>query len=185
MRLGSSGAAGLLFILYSGRRDAALFPLVPPVPRRKASLPMKTILVVEDDPNIAKLMRDYLSQAGFRVLVATDGNRALALAGEMSPDLVVLDLGLPDGNGLDLLRDLRRTSSLPVIVLTARGEETDRIVGLELGADDYVVKPFSPGELVARVRAVLRRANASEQPADRLRSATWRSTCRACAWWGR
>ena len=131
---------------------------------------MKTVLVVEDDPNIAKLIRDYLVQAGFRPVVATDGNRALALAAEMSPDLVVLDLGLPARDGLDVLREVRRDSAVPIIVVTARGEETDRIVGLELGADDYVVKPFSPNELVARVRAIFRRLEAREEPRGVVRA---------------
>jgi DNA-binding response OmpR family regulator len=131
---------------------------------------MKTILVVEDDPNIAKLIRDYLMQAGFRPLVATDGERALALADEAGPDLVVLDLGLPGRDGLDVMRELRRDSAVPIIVVTARGEETDRIVGLELGADDYVVKPFSPKELVARVRALFRRLEAQQEPRGVLRA---------------
>jgi DNA-binding response OmpR family regulator len=131
---------------------------------------MKTVLVVEDDPNIARLIRDYLTQAGYRVLVATDGNRALALAAEASPDLIVLDLGLPERDGLDVLREVRRDSAVPMIVVTARGEETDRIVGLELGADDYVVKPFSPKELVARVRAIFRRLETRDEPRDVLRA---------------
>ncbi|MBA2519088.1 MAG: response regulator transcription factor [Chloroflexia bacterium] len=131
---------------------------------------MKTILVVEDDPNIARLIRDYLHQAGFRVLAAADDNRALALAADAEPDLVVLDLGLPGRDGLDVMRELRRASGVPIIVVTARGEETDRIVGLELGADDYVVKPFSPKELVARVRAIFRRLEAQHEPRDLLRA---------------
>ena len=118
---------------------------------------MKTVLVVEDEMKIARLVRDYLEHAGFEVVVAGDGEVALASARGRKPDLVVLDLGLPGRDGLDVIRELRRTSSVPVVVLTARGDEADRIVGLELGADDYVVKPFSPKELVARVRAVLRR----------------------------
>lgn len=129
---------------------------------------MTTILIVEDDQALSRLVHDYLDRNGFRAITAAGVQSGRQRLAHDQPDLVVLDLGLPDGNGLDLLRELRRTSSLPVIVLTARGEEIDRIVGLELGADDYMVKPFSPGELVARVRAVLRRANASEQPADRL-----------------
>jgi two-component system, OmpR family, alkaline phosphatase synthesis response regulator PhoP len=118
---------------------------------------MKTVLVVEDEMKIARLVRDYLEHAGFEVIVTGDGESALASARGRKPDLVVLDLGLPRRDGLDVIRELRRTSSVPVVVLTARGDEADRIVGLELGADDYVVKPFSPKELVARVRAVLRR----------------------------
>jgi two-component system alkaline phosphatase synthesis response regulator PhoP len=122
---------------------------------------MKTVLVVEDELKIARLVRDYLHQAGFAVLEAADGISALALARAEKPDMIVLDLGLPHLDGLDVTRRLRETSSVPIIMLTARSEESDRIVGLELGADDYIVKPFSPGELVARIRAVLRRADAT------------------------
>jgi two-component system, OmpR family, alkaline phosphatase synthesis response regulator PhoP len=119
----------------------------------------KTILVVEDEMKISRLVRDYLEHAGFDVIVAGDGEAALASARGSKPDLVVLDLGLPGRDGLDVTRDLRRSTSVPIVMLTARGDEADRIVGLELGADDYVVKPFSPKELVARVRAVLRRTD--------------------------
>ena len=119
---------------------------------------MKTVLVVDDEPQILRLVRDYLDHAGFAVLTAASGTDALRTARTATPDLVVLDLGLPGLDGLDVLRVLRRAGALPVIVLTARGEETDKLVGLELGADDYLTKPFSPKELVARVRAVLRRA---------------------------
>jgi two-component system alkaline phosphatase synthesis response regulator PhoP len=129
---------------------------------------MRTILVVEDEPQIATLVRDYLEHAGFAVLLAADGAIALALARTRRPDAVILDLGLPVLDGLDVVRALRRDSSVPIVVLTARGDESDRVAGLELGADDYVVKPFSPKELVARVRAVLRRAEASALPAERL-----------------
>ena len=122
---------------------------------------MKRILVVEDESKIARLVRDYLEHAGFQVAVAGDGDVALAEARRSRPDLVVLDLGLPGRDGLDVARGLRRVSNVPIVMLTARGDETDRIVGLELGADDYVVKPFSPKELVARVRAVLRRTEAA------------------------
>jgi DNA-binding response OmpR family regulator len=122
---------------------------------------MKTILIVEDEMKIARLVRDYLEVAGFEVIVAGEGGAALASARGSKPDLVVLDLGLPGRDGLDVARELRTSSNVPIIILTARGEESDRIVGLELGADDYVVKPFSPKELVARVRAVLRRAEAA------------------------
>jgi len=120
------------------------------------------ILVVEDETKIARLVRDYLEHAGFEVIVAADGDTALASARRSKPDLVVLDLGLPGRDGLDVARTLRRTSSVPIVMLTARGDETDRVVGLELGADDYVVKPFSPKELVARVRAVLRRTETAQ-----------------------
>jgi two-component system alkaline phosphatase synthesis response regulator PhoP len=115
------------------------------------------ILVVDDAPRIVKQARDYLEKGGYRVVVAADGTTALALARQQRPDLVVLDLNLPGIDGLDVCRALRRDSDVPIIMLTARVEETDRLIGLELGADDYVTKPFSPRELVARVRAVLRR----------------------------
>jgi DNA-binding response OmpR family regulator len=122
---------------------------------------MRTILVVEDEMKIARLVRDYLAHAGFEVIVTADGESALASARGHKPDLIVLDLGLPGRDGLDVTRELRRTSNVPIVMLTARGDESDRVVGLELGADDYVVKPFSPKELVARVRAVLRRSSAA------------------------
>jgi DNA-binding response OmpR family regulator len=130
---------------------------------------MKTILVVEDEARIVQLARDYLERAGFAVLAAPDGTTAHALARSAKPDLVVLDLGLPDIDGLDLARALRARSSVPIIMLTARGDESDKLVGLELGADDYIVKPFSPKELVARVRALLRRADMRDVPADSIR----------------
>ncbi len=115
------------------------------------------ILVVDDEPKIVKQARDYLEQGGYRVAVAGDGTTALAQARHERPDLVVLDLNLPGMDGLDVCRALRRESDVPIIMLTARIDETDRLIGLELGADDYITKPFSPRELVARVRAVLRR----------------------------
>ena len=132
---------------------------------------MKTILVVEDEPAIARVARDYLEHAGFDVLTVGDGDGALASARKTKPDLIVLDLGLPGRDGLDVTRELRRTSAVPIVMLTARGDESDRIVGLELGADDYVVKPFSPKELVARVRAVLRRTEqAAGAPPEVIRA---------------
>lgn len=118
---------------------------------------MSTILVVDDDPGIVKVVRAYLEQAGFRVLVARDGKKAMQIARHEKPDLVVLDLMLPEMDGWDVCRALRKESDVPIIMLTARVEDTDKLIGLELGADDYVTKPFSPRELVARVRAVLRR----------------------------
>jgi DNA-binding response OmpR family regulator len=121
---------------------------------------MRTILVVEDEMKIARLVRDYLGRAGFEVIVTGEGESAIASARGSRPDLVVLDLGLPGRDGLDVARELRRSSDVPIVMLTARGDEADRVAGLELGADDYVVKPFSPRELVARVRAVLRRTDA-------------------------
>jgi two-component system alkaline phosphatase synthesis response regulator PhoP len=117
----------------------------------------ETILVIDDEPKIVKQARDYLEKGGFRVFAAGDGTTGLAIARHEWPDLVVLDLNLPGIDGLDVCRALRRESAVPIIMLTARVEETDRLIGLELGADDYITKPFSPRELVARVRAVLRR----------------------------
>ncbi|HET7055377.1 MAG TPA: response regulator transcription factor, partial [Thermomicrobiales bacterium] len=124
-------------------------------------MPM-TVLVVEDDHEIAQLVRDYLERAGFNTTWAGDGDEALLQVRNGRPDLIVLDLGLPKRDGLDVIREVRAHAQTPIVILTARGEETDRIVGLELGADDYIVKPFSPREVVARVRAVLRRATAPE-----------------------
>ena len=125
---------------------------------------MSSILVVDDEPRIVQLVRDYLERAGFEVSVVGDGPGALAAVAQRHPDLVVLDLGLPGLDGLDVMRRLRQTSAIPIIVLTARADESDTIVGLELGADDYLTKPFSPRELVARVRAVLRRTEAAAAP---------------------
>ena len=131
---------------------------------------MQRILVVEDDMQIARNLRDYLEVAGFEVTAVGDGSSALASIRGDRPDLLVLDLGLPGIDGLDVARELRRTSTVPIVMLTARGEESDRIVGLELGADDYLVKPFSPKELVARVRAVLRRTSGTTAGAEVLRA---------------
>jgi DNA-binding response OmpR family regulator len=125
---------------------------------------MSTVLVVEDELEIARVVRDYLAKAGFDVIVVGDADSALASVRGARPDLLVLDLGLPGRDGLDVAREVRRRSDTPIVMLTARGDEADRIVGLELGADDYVVKPFSPKELVARVRAVLRRTTAAGRP---------------------
>jgi two-component system alkaline phosphatase synthesis response regulator PhoP len=129
---------------------------------------MQTILVVDDEPEIVTIARDYLDRAGFRVVSAGDGTSAVRLARMEQPSLMVLDLMLPGMDGLDVTRTLRQdpaTSALPIIMLTARVEEADRLIGLELGADDYMIKPFSPRELVARVRAVLRRAEGAREPA--------------------
>jgi two-component system alkaline phosphatase synthesis response regulator PhoP len=127
---------------------------------------MKTILVVDDEFKIVQIARDYLEHAGFSVLTAGDGKSALAAARSAKPDLVILDLGLPEMDGLDVTRALRKDSDVPIIMLTARGEETDKLVGLELGADDYITKPFSPKELVARVRTLLRRMDAARANAS-------------------
>jgi two-component system alkaline phosphatase synthesis response regulator PhoP len=115
------------------------------------------ILVVDDELDIIKVVRAYLEQAGFQVITASDGQQALAVFRHERLDLIVLDLNLPKMNGLDVCRAIRRESSVPIIMLTARVEESDRLIGLEIGADDYIVKPFSPREVVARVRTVLRR----------------------------
>jgi two-component system alkaline phosphatase synthesis response regulator PhoP len=122
---------------------------------------MKTILVVEDERQIAEIARDYLRRAGFTVIVSGHGTEALRLTRERRPDLVVLDLGLPGLDGLEVARRIRQEGTIPIIMLTARVEESDRLIGLELGADDYISKPFSPRELVARVRAVLRRVEST------------------------
>jgi two-component system alkaline phosphatase synthesis response regulator PhoP len=118
----------------------------------------QTVLVVEDDPEVSQVLRDYLARSGFRVDSVADGGAAISLFRHRPADLVLLDLNLPTMDGLDVARELRRTSGVPIIMITARVEESDRLIGLELGADDYIVKPFSPREVVARVRAVLRRA---------------------------
>ena len=127
---------------------------------------MRTVLVVDDEPGIIEIARDYLEHAGFAVITATDGPSALTSVRVRKPDVLVLDLGLPGMDGLDVARAVRRDSTLPIIMLTARDDELDRVLGLEIGADDYVTKPFSPRELVARVRAILRRVDRQEVPSD-------------------
>jgi DNA-binding response OmpR family regulator len=117
----------------------------------------RTVVVIEDDHHIADLLDMYLREAGFRVLLAADGQRGLEVVAQQRPMLAVLDVGLPDIDGFEVCRRIRATSQLPVMFLTARDDEIDRLLGLELGADDYVVKPFSPREVVARVKAILRR----------------------------
>ena len=129
---------------------------------------METILVVDDEPTLREVVVRYLEREGYRALEAGDGDEAEALVASDPPSLVILDLMLPGTDGLEVCRRIRSHSDLPVIMLTARGEEADRIVGLELGADDYVTKPFSPRELVARVRTVLRRTSAPSMPAERI-----------------
>jgi DNA-binding response OmpR family regulator len=132
---------------------------------------MSKVLVVDDESKIVQLARDYLEHSGFTVLAAADGIAALALARSERPDLIVLDLGLPALDGLDVARVLRRESRVPIIMLTARADESDKLVGLELGADDYITKPFSPKELVARVRTVLRRVENADAGAETIRAA--------------
>ena len=128
------------------------------------------VLLIEDELKIARLVIDYLEASGYQVTHATDGPGGLALAKADRPDLIVLDLGLPGLDGLDVVRQVRARSSVPVIILTARSDESDRIVGLELGADDYVTKPFSPKELVARIRALMRRVDATIGGGETIRT---------------
>ena len=129
---------------------------------------MSTVLVVDDEPKIVQLARDYLEHAGFAVLTAGDGPSALQAARVRQPDLIVLDLGLPGLDGLEVMRSIRASGPTPIVVLSARDTELDKLLGLELGADDYVTKPFSPRELVARVRAVLRRSQRSLGPREHI-----------------
>jgi len=131
---------------------------------------VKHILVVDDEPKIAEIARDYLERAGFGVTTAGNGADALAIARSRRPDLIVLDLGLPRVDGLEVTRTLRKQSTVPIIMLTARVDERDTLAGLELGADDYITKPFSPKELVARVRAVFRRVDAPPERGDLVRA---------------
>jgi len=131
----------------------------------------RKVLVVDDEPKIVQIARDYLERAGFTVLAALDGAAALAVARAERPDLVVLDLGLPEVDGLDVTRALRRESDVPIIMLTARTEEADKLIGLELGADDYLTKPFSPRELVARARALFRRIDSTIAAGETIRAA--------------
>ncbi len=129
----------------------------------------KKILLVDDEPEILEICRDYLKASGYEVLTAKDGAQGLSFARREKPDLVVLDLMLPEMNGLDMCRTIRRESNVPIIILTARVEETDKLIGLELGADDYMTKPFSPRELVARVKVVLRRGS-GDSAAEMIRA---------------
>src|SRR5512145_3128478 len=119
---------------------------------------MTTILVVDDEPSVTDLLAYNLRKAHYDVFIAADGQAALDLARQHNPDLILLDLMIPAIDGLDVCRELRKSSTVPIIIITARGEEIDRVVGLELGADDYVCKPFSVRELLARIKAVLRRS---------------------------
>ncbi len=150
--------------------------IIKPDPSPKGgsgSFSMKTILVVDDEAKIVQLVRDYLERAGFAVLAADNGRLALEIHEAKKPAMVVLDLGLPEMDGLDVIRAMRKRSNTPVIMLTARADESDKLVGLELGADDYLTKPFSPKELVARVRAVFRRTEgaAAEAEAETIQAA--------------
>ena len=132
---------------------------------------MSTILIIEDEPELVKVLRSYLEQSGFSVLSAGRGDTGLSLWESKHPDLVILDLNLPGMDGLDVAREIRRKGATPIIMLTARVEETDQLIGLELGADDYIPKPFSPRIVVARVRALLRRSEAASVVTQMLRVA--------------
>ena len=146
----TGGSSCLFFLLFSAGRPASV--------ERGYNLGMpQSILIVEDEIELAKIIRDYLENAGFRVDSVGDGSAAVSAFQLNPPDLVLLDLNLPGMEGLDVAREIRRKSDIPIIMVTARVEETDKLIGLELGADDYITKPFSPREVVARVRAVLRR----------------------------
>lgn len=129
----------------------------------------KKILVVDDEAQIVKVVKAYLEKAGYRVVTAGDGKAAISVFQRERPDFLILDLNLPGMDGLDVCREIRRESNIPVLMLTARVEETDRLIGLELGADDYVVKPFSPREVVARVRTIFRRVDGSPSPTEIIR----------------
>jgi DNA-binding response OmpR family regulator len=130
---------------------------------------MPKILIIEDEQELIRVVRSYLEKAGFEVISATRGDTGLTTWENTRPDLVILDLNLPGKDGLDVAREMRRQANTPIIMLTARIEEADRLIGLELGADDYITKPFSPREVVARVRAVLRRAGGETKPVKMLR----------------
>lgn len=132
---------------------------------------MATILIIEDEPELVKVLRSYLEQAGYEVITAYRGDTGLSSWEHKRPDLVILDLNLPGMDGLSVAREIRRKADTPIIMLTARVEEADRLIGLELGADDYITKPYSPREVVARVRAVLRRAVAAPPAPSVLRVA--------------
>jgi DNA-binding response OmpR family regulator len=134
----------------------------------------KTILIVDDEKQLVKLVSSYLEQEGFRTVQANDGREALFVARQEKPDLIVLDQMMPEMDGIEFMKHHRREKDTPIIMLTARVDETDRVLGLELGADDYVGKPFSPRELVARIKAILRRVEAKEVGAEVLRSGTIR-----------
>jgi len=136
---------------------------------RKVPIKMQTILIIEDEIELTRVLSSYLEQANYQVIAAEQGDVGLALWSQKKPDLVILDLNLPGMDGLDIAREIRRKTDTPIIMVTARVEETDRLIGLELGADDYITKPFSPREVVARVRAVLRRSGTTQESRDLLR----------------
>ena len=141
-------------------KDVASKVETPP-PQQRDTPRGERVLVVDDEPVVTEVVERYLRREGFEVSIARDGSEALQAVSDWSPDLVILDLMLPTIGGVEVCRQLRRDSDVPIVMLTAKGEESDRVVGLELGADDYVAKPFSPRELVARVKSVLRRTSSS------------------------
>jgi two-component system alkaline phosphatase synthesis response regulator PhoP len=151
-------------IYYNGNNLNASISLLFYVPEDRQVIMTRKILVVDDEPQIVKVLQLYLDKAGFQVVTAPDGLQALALFGREKPDFIILDLNLPGMDGMDVCKAVRKESNVPILMLTARVEEADRLVGLELGADDYVVKPFSPREVVARVRTIFRRSDV--QPAE-------------------
>lgn len=130
----------------------------------------KKIFVVDDEPQIVKVLKAYLEKAGFQVVTASDGNAAHSIFQHEKPDFLILDLNLPGMDGLDICRAIRRDSNIPILMLTARVEEADRLIGLELGADDYVIKPFSPREVVARVRTIFRRTTAEPSKTETIQA---------------
>src|SRR6266487_4033530 len=134
------------------------------VARERVGSNPETVLVVDDDRHIVQLVTLYLSKAGFRVLSANDSTEALRMVRQASPDLLVLDIMLPGPDGFEVCRALRRTSEVPIVILSARGSDLDKVAGLQFGADDYITKPFNPAELVARVQSVLRRSRAATEP---------------------
>src|SRR4051812_41342909 len=148
---------------HTGGSKAGRSETAPPLPSYDSRMAMarKRILVVEDEASIVTPLADALGREGFDTDIAGTAAEALELAGKNAHDLVLLDIMLPDGSGFEVCRELRRTSDVPIVMLTARGDEADRVVGLEMGADDYVVKPFSAREVAARIRAVLRRAGSA------------------------
>ena len=141
------------------------------LPTVRYNPPMSTILIIEDEPELVKVLRDYLEKAGFQVETAYRGDTGLSLWEHKKPDLVLLDLNLPGMDGLDVAREIRRKASTPIIMLTARVDEMDQLIGLELGADDYITKPYSPRLVVAKVRAVLRRGGTTVTAPTILRAA--------------
>jgi two-component system, OmpR family, alkaline phosphatase synthesis response regulator PhoP len=130
----------------------------------------KKIFVVDDEPQIVKVLKAYLEKAGFQVVTASDGNAVLSIFQHEKPDFLILDLNLPGMDGLDICRAIRRDSNIPILMLTARVEEADRLIGLEVGADDYVIKPFSPREVVARVRTIFRRTTAEPSKTETIQA---------------